>query len=329
MMRGRLHVSVVFLVAAVGLGRGPALRENVAGAQPASIQPPVGGSARSLIGTWTLISAERLAGGSGPTTIPGPRGMLVFDAAGHTLEVITRGNRPIYAAGQPTAAEAQVTLASYGGFWGSYRTDGQQGRITCTPEGAVNPNVMGKDLVRSFESSEDRLTITALPSGSAGERGMRWLWQRVPDLETLSPAHQRLVGFWQHVVERRENATTGAVISETRRAPSIIAYTAAGYVGVHFVPLGRQPFEGDTPTDEEARAAIAGYVGYYGVYSLHPGVVFHHRLAVLSPGQIGDSLRRPYEISGAELNLRFPPVMNQGELVRTVVTLRRLGSASQ
>jgi hypothetical protein len=110
---------------------------------------------------------------------------------------------------------------------------------------------------------------------------------------------------------------------------SIIAYTSAGYIGVHFVPLGRKPFAGDTPTDEEARAAIAGYVGYYGVYSLHPGIVFHHRLAVLSPGQIGDSLKRPYEISGGEINLRFPPVMNQGQLVRTVVTLRRLGSQAQ
>jgi hypothetical protein len=331
MMRARrLCVSGVFLMAVIGLRLAPAVPETVAFAvaQSSNAQRPVGG-ARNLIGTWTLTAAERLDAGSGPSTIPGPRGMLVFDAEGHALEVITRGNRPVYAAGQPTAAEAQVTFASYGGFWGSYRTDEQQGRITYRPEGAVNPNLMGKDLVRSFESAGDRLTVTALPTAPAGDRGMRWVWQRIPELENLSPAHHRLVGFWEHVVERRENATSGAVLSETHRAPSIIAYTAAGYVGVHFVPLGRKPIVGDTPTDEEARAAIAGYVGYYGVYSLHPGVVFHHRLAVLNPGQIGDSLRRPYEIAGAELNLRFPPVMNQGQLVRTVVTLRRLGSAPQ
>jgi hypothetical protein len=327
----RLCVSGVFLMAVIGLRLAPAVRENVAlaVAQSSDVQRPVSASGSNLIGTWTLISAERLDGASGPATIPSPRGMLVFDAAGHALEVITRGNRPIYAAGQPTAIEALATFASYGGFWGSYRADEQQGRIVYRPEGAVNPNVMGKDLVRSFESGGDRLTVTALPAAPVGERGMRWVWQRVPELETLSPAHRRLVGFWQHVVERRENATSGAVLSETHRAPSIIAYTSAGYVGVHFVPLGRKAFEGDTPTDEEARAAIAGYVGYYGVYSLHPGIVFHHRLAVLSPGQIGDSLKRPYEISDGEIKLRFPAVMNQGQLVRTVVTLRRLGSATQ
>jgi hypothetical protein len=326
----RLGVSGVFLMAVVGLRLAPAVRDNVAFAvaRSSSVQRPDSGGGSGLIGTWTLIAAERLDGASGSATIPGPRGMLVFDAEGHALEVVTRGNRPIYAAGQPTPAEAQATLASYGGFWGNYRTD-QQGRIIYRPEGAVNPSVMGKDLVRSFETGDDRLTITALPGAPAGERGMRWVWQRVPELESLSPAHHRLVGFWQHVVERRENVTTGAVLSETHRAPSIIAYTSAGYVGVHFVPLGRKPFAGDTPTDEEARAAIAGYVGYYGVYSLHPGIVFHHRLAVLSPGQIGDSLKRPYEISGGEISLRFPPVMNQGQLVRTVVTLRRLGAQAQ
>ncbi len=288
-------------------------------------QRPVGGDARTLVGTWTLASAERVSAGSSPVPVPNPRGLLIFDAAGHAFETVTRGNRQIYAANQPTPAEAQATVGNYAGFWGSYRIDESQRTITYRPEGAVNPNVMGKDLARSFEINGDRLTVTALATAPAAERGMRWVWDRVPELETLSAANRRLIGFWQHVVERRENVTTGAVLSETRRAPSIIAYSSAGYVGVHFVPLNRKPFAADAPTDEEARAAIAGYVGYYGVYSLHPGIVFHHRLAILSPGQIGDSLKRPYEISGSEITLRFPPAMNQGQLVRTVVVLRRLG----
>src|ERR1700731_1074941 len=110
----RLCVSVVFLMAGIGLRLAPAVREDVAFAvaQSSSAQGPVSGGASDLIGTWSLISAERLGGASGPATIPSPRGMLVLDAAGHALEVITRGNRPIYAAGQPTPAEAQATLAS-------------------------------------------------------------------------------------------------------------------------------------------------------------------------------------------------------------------------
>ena len=84
MMRPRrLCVSAVFLMAGIGLRLAPAVRENVAFAvaQSSSAQRPVSGSASDLIGTWTLISAQRLDGASGPATIPSPRGMLVFDAA--------------------------------------------------------------------------------------------------------------------------------------------------------------------------------------------------------------------------------------------------------
>jgi hypothetical protein len=181
---------------------------------------------------------------------------------------------------------------------------------------------MGRDLTRSYTLVDDRLTMTALPEAVGTEKGMRWVWERVPTLETLTSAHRQLVGFWQHVVERRVNVTTGAVISETRRAPSIIVYTAAGFVGVHFPPLNRKPFAGDLPTDDEARAAISGYTGYYGVYLLYPGTVYHHQLASL--GGNTTSFKRFFQITGSEINLNFPPVMNQGQMVRTVVTLKRL-----
>jgi hypothetical protein len=51
--------------------------------------------------------------------------------------------------------------------------------------------------------------------------------------------------------------------------------------------------------------------------------VFHHRLIILGNAQ-GDSLKRFYEITNDEINLKFPTVMNQGQEVRTVVTLKRL-----
>jgi hypothetical protein len=177
--------------------------------------------------------------------------------------------------------------------------------------------------VRSFELDGNRLVVSSPVNSLDGRDAMRWTWDRVPLLEDLTTANRRLVGFWQHVVERRINVATGAVLSETRRAPSIIVYTPSGYVGVHFPPLNRQRFAGAVPTDDEARAAIAGFVSYYGSYTLHPGIVFHHRLVILGAAQ-GDSLKRFYEIAGSELNLKFPPVINQGQEVRTVVTLKRL-----
>ena len=44
---------------------------------------------------------------------------------------------------------------------------------------------------------------------------------------------------------------------------------------------------------------------------------------------LGDSLRRFYEIAGDELNLKFPPVTNQGQEIRTVVTLKRISGEKE
>ena len=54
--------------------------------------------------------------------------------------------------------------------------------------------------------------------------------------------------------------------------------------------------------------------------------MFHHRLVILG-SQNSDSLRRFYDISGDELNLKFPSVTNQGQEIRTVVTLKRISGA--
>jgi hypothetical protein len=140
-----------------------------------SAQRPASASA-PLIGTWTLTSAERLDVGSGRSTIPAPRGMLVFDAAGHALEVITRGNRQVYAANQPTPAEAQTTFASYAGFWGSYRTDEQQGRIIYRPEGAVNPDgapCYPRPIARRASSPTRRRVMSACTSCRSAANPLR------------------------------------------------------------------------------------------------------------------------------------------------------------
>ena len=265
---------------------------------------------------------QRAGSGAQPTSIPNPRGMLAFDRVGHAVEIATTSRRTPNAGNQATPAEAQATLSNYSGFWGGYRVDAAEKKVTYRPEGAVNPNLMGKELTRSYEVADDRLTVTASPDAVGIEKGMRWIWERVPALENLSAADRQVVGFWQHQVERRVNANTGAVLSETRRAPSIIVYTPSGFVGVHFPPLNRKPFAADSPTDDEARAAIAGYVGYYGVYLMYPGTVYHHQLANL--GGPTTSFRRFFEITGSEINLKFPPAMNQGQMVRTIVTLKRL-----
>ena len=222
-----------------------------------------------------------------------------------------------------------MLFGSFDGFWGTYTVDGPRKKIAFHADGAINPNAMGPgapDLIRSFELTGDRLIVTSGTDSGDGRDNTRWTWERVPQLESLTAENRRLLGFWRHVVEKRINVATGAALTESARAPSVIVYTPSGYVGVHFPPLNRRRFAGAVPTDDEARAAISGVVSYYGSYTLYPGVVFHHRLVILG-SPLGDSLRRFYDITNDELNLKFPTVTNQGQEIRTVVTLRRISGA--
>jgi len=291
------------------------LVHGVLGAQTA---PP------DLIGTWTLTAVEKI-GADGKGAPQGlPRGLLVFDRAGHVFELAETGRRIPYAANQPTPAEAHAVYNSYSGFWGGYVLDAAQKKITYRPEGAISPNAMGQDIVRTLELNGDRLVVTATAGEADGLSGTRWTWDRASPLENLTAANRKVLGFWRHVVEKRINVTTGATASEAERAPSVIVYTPSGYVGVHFPPMNRARFAGALPTDDESRAAIAGFVSYYGAYTLSPGVVFHHRLIILGTAP-GDTLKRFYDITGDTLTLKFPPGRNQqGEEIRTEVTLKRI-----
>jgi hypothetical protein len=282
-------------------------------------------TARDLVGSWTLSAVERIGGGA-PATVALPRGLLVFDAAGHAFELASAGRRIVYAANQATPAEAHAVYNNYSGFWGNYKVADQ--KITYRPEGAVSPNATGQDIVRSFSLKGDRLVVESATGEVDGQDQMRWTWERVPQLESLTPANRQLLGFWRHVVERRVSESTGAVINEATRAPSVIVYTPSGYVGVHFPPLNRAKFVAALPTDDEAQAAIRGFVSYYGSYTLYPGIVFHHRLMILGNGA-SDSLRRFYEIKGDELTLKFPPggASPLGPDGRTNVVLKRISGA--
>ncbi len=282
-------------------------------------------ASQSLVGTWTLSTVERTGGGA-PASLPLPRGLLVFDAAGHVFELASAGPRVTYAGRGATPAEARAVYSNYSGFWGSYKITDQ--KITYRPEGAVSPNAMGQDIVRSFALKGDRLTVESAADSPDGQDEMRWTWDRVPQLQNFTPANRQLLGFWRHVVERRLNEATGAVINEATRAPSVIVYTASGYVGVHFPPLNRARFASTLPTDDEARAAITGFVSYYGAYTLYPGLVFHHRLMILGNTQ-ADSLRRFYDITGDQLTLKFPPggASPLGPDGRTNVILKRISGA--
>lgn len=275
--------------------------------------------ADGLVGTWILVGAERELASEEPTPVRGARGMLVIDAAGNVFEFF---NTP--AVGD---TDGSARLDEFGGFWGRYAIDGAQLRFESAA--GVSPNVRGRSFTRNFELDGDRLVLTASDEPQA-QGDLRGIWQRMPVVENLSPAYREVVGFWQHVVERRVDTRSGEVRSENRRDPSVIVYTPAGFVGVHFPSQGREAFAGEEPTASEAQGALRGYIGYFGTLGVYPGEVSHNLLSGVSPST-GSILRRYAEITDDELVVTLQSsgmnVSAEPPAVVTEVVLRRLSDA--
>ncbi len=252
-------------------------------------------TAAELVSTWTLAAVEKDVSSGQPTRVRG-RGLLVIDGAGYVFEFFSTASRDLP---ESPRLDPQRTFADFGGFWGRYEVDSEAGRIDFESADGVSPNVQGLDFSRSYEVDGDRLVMTSTNEPQA-QGDTRWTWQRVPTIENLSPKYREVVGFWQHIEERRVNVATGEVQSTRQRAPSVIVYTPGGFLGVHFPTLGRVPFAGDTPTPEEAEEAFRGYLGYYGALALYPGEVSHNVLAGVQPSA-GAILRRYADITGDEL----------------------------
>ena len=282
-------------------------------------------AAAGLVGTWTLAFAERVVASGEPTRVRGSRGLLVIDSVGHVFE--------FFEVPEPDGSDAgpgdrRQAFAEYGGFWGRYEIAG--GRIDFAAEAGVSPSVRGLSFSRSYELDGDRLVMTSTNEPQA-QADKRWTWERVPTVENLTPAYRQVIGFWRHVDERRVNVATGEVEQIRERNPSLIVYTPAGYLGVHFPALDREPFDGDVPSREEADAAWRRYIGYYGALGLYPGEVAHNVLGGTQPGA-GAILRRYAAIDGDEAVLTIPGgtrAPGEGPQFVTVVNMRRLSGIDE
>jgi lipocalin-like protein len=122
---------------------------------------------------------------------------------------------------------------------------------------------------------------------------------------------QRLIGSWHHV----GSTTDGKPRSGRGATPKgIIIYDAHGYMACHVAPDRDVAKAGAEPTGEEAKAALEGYVAYFGTYSVdeRARTVTHHRQASVQPGDKGDVVRG-YEFVGDRLILR--PVGTTTEVI--------------
>src|SRR5438046_3101688 len=72
-------------------------------------------TAKDLVGTWTLVSADAFG--------QNPKGVVIFSADGHMAAVLMRADLPRYASnnrGQGTAAEHKATIEGMISYFGKY-----------------------------------------------------------------------------------------------------------------------------------------------------------------------------------------------------------------
>jgi hypothetical protein len=124
-------------------------------------------------------------------------------------------------------------------------------------------------------------------------------------------AAQRLVGSWRYV------GTTFDGKADTARGATpkgIIIYDVHGHMACHVAPDREVTKAGQEPTGEEAKAALANHIAYFGTYSVdeQARTVTHHRQGSVQPGDKGDVVRG-YEFTGDRLILR--PVGTTQEVI--------------
>ena len=291
------------------------------------------GAAPPLVGSWLLTSEQMRADSDTPTAAQGARGLLILDGAGHYFELVDRNVPAALATG---LSEAQLRFYRISGSWGRYEADRGSGRIAFEAFAGRSPNQTGAKFSRTFTidpvpDDQDRLTTTSQP-GELHTLGItRRVWQRVPTMMGFPQEIRAVMGFWRHEVEGQKRADTGERLSEVTRDPSVIVYTPAGFVGVHFPTRMRTRFAAGEPTDAEARQE-GNYLGYYAALGLYPGgrhqgLIFHNILGGYMTA--GTSLRRFFDLDGEVVHLTFPPNVNrQGIRSSTYVDLRRLSDVN-
>jgi Lipocalin-like domain len=132
-------------------------------------------SAKKLVGTWTLASADTFG--------PSPVGSLMFDGDGHFSAIFMRANLPRYASNsrlEGTEYEYKTTVNGAVAVFGAYSLTGTD--LNLHIEGSTFPNWDGTDQTRRNVSiSATELKYTQ-PTPSAGGPPLVVIWKRASPL---------------------------------------------------------------------------------------------------------------------------------------------------
>lgn len=140
---------------------------------------------KKLLGTWKLIEFKGTLDGQ-PVT-PLNAGRLTYDASGQVSLHMMVQERPKFASDkkrQSTKEEAKAAFDGYVAYFGRFRVDEANEVVIHQIEGSIFPNEIGKESIRFYELSGDRLTlrVTSLVEGKIAPKSSSTayvIWERM------------------------------------------------------------------------------------------------------------------------------------------------------
>jgi hypothetical protein len=138
--------------------------------------------AKSLVGTYTLVSAETTdaSGKKAPTFGPNARGSLIFTPNGRYALQFTSATLPKIASNsraKGTAEENQAIVAGSLAHFGKYTVDEKDKAFTFHIEASTFPNWDGTAQKRPFTRSGDELRYGTAAASGGGRADQ--VWKRV------------------------------------------------------------------------------------------------------------------------------------------------------
>jgi hypothetical protein len=131
-------------------------------------------------------------------------------------------------------------------------------------------------------------------------------------------SYQNLIGAWKLVSAEYRRKSGEAIEIYGANPMGQLIYDARGNMSIQIMRQGRPKFAaadrlGGTP--EEKKAALEGYLAYFGTFTINVGrqSVTHHIQGSLLPNWVGVDQERFFEVNGDQLTLRTPSLMIGGE----------------
>lgn len=114
-------------------------------------------------------------------------GLLIYDATGHMAAQLLPLDRPKFASGnrlQGTQEEIKAAFDGYFAYFGPYEVNEAEGVVIHHVKGSIFPNDVGRDNIRYYEFSGDRLILipTNMVDGKLTPKSsatVRLTWERV------------------------------------------------------------------------------------------------------------------------------------------------------